>query len=98
MIAAVAERNGMLVSEYRYQNALKWLRSLAGLHYMGGAFDPEHMRDLANIAADALAGRNLADWEDAMEGAQERARKWAGEMSGLLRPDDEDDGGRTAAP
>jgi hypothetical protein len=37
-------------AEYRYANALKWIRTVAGLHYFGGAFDPEHMRALANLA------------------------------------------------
>lgn len=40
-------------------NALEQIRRIASLHYLGGAFDPEHMRTLANIAADALNGRDI---------------------------------------
>jgi len=64
------------------ENTLKWVRFYALLHYMGGAFDPEHMRDIANVAADALAlhDRNpepLPDFEDAFELAQEEGKRLA---------------------
>lgn len=38
-----------------YANALELIRRIAFLHYIGGAFEPEHMRALGNIAADALS-------------------------------------------
>jgi hypothetical protein len=37
-------------------NALEVIRFSATIHYLGGAFDPEHMRSLANLASDALNG------------------------------------------
>ncbi len=67
--------------EYRYENALKWIRLIAGLHYFGGAFEPDHMRTLANLAADALAGtRDLPDFEE----AQERSKRKASERASAL--------------
>lgn len=42
-----------------YYNALEQIRIIASLHYLGGAFDPEHMRTLATIAVDALNGREI---------------------------------------
>lgn len=66
--------------ERRYENALKWITLIAGSHYWGGAFEPEHMRSIANIAADALAGKDLPDHDEAME----KARVHAGELAGRL--------------
>ena len=63
--------------EQRLANSLKWIRLTAGLHYFGGAFDPEHMRVLANMASDALAGKELPDFEDAMEESKRKASEWA---------------------
>jgi hypothetical protein len=63
-----------------YANALKWIHHIAALHYMGGAFEPKHMRDLANIAADALdptIRKELPDYEARMAKARERAREMA---------------------
>lgn len=81
--------------EYRYGNALKWIRHIAGLHYFGAAFDPEHMRTLANVAADALdarTGRDLPDYEEAMTTAQVHAREMAESLGiQLLGADEEDD-------
>jgi hypothetical protein len=68
---------GVAATAYRYENALKWLRMVAGLHYFGAAFEPEHMRELANVAADALAGRDIKDYDTAMAEGQERAREMA---------------------
>jgi hypothetical protein len=78
-------------AEYRYLNALKWIRCVAGMHYFGGAFDPEHMRGLANMAADAMAGRELPDWDESMAKSEKRARKWADEMQKILDEDREGD-------
>lgn len=82
--------NKQIAIEYRYANTLEWIRFLAGLHYMGDAFEPEHMRAIANMAADALNyefkpgsnefkddGRFLGDFEEATEKAKKLARKWA---------------------
>lgn len=77
--------------EYRYANALRWIRAIAGMHYFGGAFDPEHMRSIANIAADALAGnRDLPDCEEALAKSQARAQKMADELHGILDADMEE--------
>jgi hypothetical protein len=78
----------------RYENALLWVRHLAGAHYQGGAFDPEHMRALANIAEDALIGREVPDFEDAGRRAVEQAREHAAELTAELAAqlaDDEDE-------
>lgn len=79
--------------EYRLENALKWIRTITWMHYFGGAFDPEHMRTLANIAADALAGeRDLPDFDAAAKKSKKKARKWAARFgSDLVAPDKPDD-------
>jgi hypothetical protein len=61
----------------RLRNALAWVRHVAGLHYLGGAFEPEHMRDLANLATAALQGKELPDYEEAMEEGRQKAEQWA---------------------
>lgn len=74
---------------YRCENALKWIRTVALMHYLGGAFDPEHMRDIANMAADALGGlRELPDCDMVTAGAREKARKQAAMFSKLAASDD----------
>ena len=79
-----------------YANALKWIRHIAALHYMGGAFEPKHMRALANIAADALdptIRKVLPDYENSMEQARERAREMAERLGFDLLDGTEDDQG-----
>lgn len=85
-------------AEYRYENTLKWIRLLTGMHYFGGAFDPEHMRVLANIVADSLAGKDLPDFDDTQARAASRARIMADRIGKMLYPgdpedEDEDDNG-----
>jgi hypothetical protein len=80
--------------EYRYENHLKWLRHIAGLHYFGGAFEPEHMRTLANLAANALDvrhGRDLPDYDEAMAKAKVHAQEMAESLGFQLLGDDEQD-------
>ncbi len=69
--------------EENYRRALQRLRFIAGLHYMGGAFEPEHMRDLANIAADALADTEIPPMPDP-EAVKTKVRKWAEEYSAFV--------------
>lgn len=59
------------------ENALKWIHYIAALHYMGAAFQPVHMKTLANLAADALNGEQVAlpNYEQAMERAKEGAEE-----------------------
>lgn len=61
----------------RLENFLAWIRFQAGLHYMGGAFDPEHMRALANLAADALDGTkpDEPNYREVMEQAREHGEE-----------------------
>lgn len=59
--------------EYQFGNALKWIRQTALLHYMGGGFEPDHMRDIANVAAKVMNGKELPDYDTAMIRARERA-------------------------
>jgi hypothetical protein len=63
--------------EKRYRNALLWIRTIAGLHYFGDAFNPEHMRALANLAANALDGNDLPDFGERMREGKQRAREMA---------------------
>jgi hypothetical protein len=77
-------------AEYRYRNTLKWIRTVAGLHYFGGAFDPEHMRTLANLAANALAGEDVGDHDEAMAKAKVEAQVMATEMGLHLIGDDDE--------
>lgn len=73
---------------YRLMNALKYIQMIAGMHYFGGAFEPEHMRGLANIAADALGGlKDLPDFEVMQEASQRRAQKWADRLSKAMSGD-----------
>lgn len=64
-------------------NALLWIRYRANLHYMGQAFDPEHMRDLADLASRALNGEQMPDYEAAVTEARANAEKWAEQMREL---------------
>ena len=76
---------------HRYQNALTWIRHVAGLHYLGGAFDPEHMRDLANMATAALQGKDFPDYAESMARGREKAAEWAALFATLADDDDDDD-------
>jgi hypothetical protein len=84
----------MAAAEQRYRNALLWIRTIAGLHYFGNAFDPEHMRELANLAANALAGKDLPDFEIRMAKGKQRAREMADALGIELIGDDEDEPGQ----
>ena len=59
-----------------HTNALRWIKFTAGMHALGGAFDPQHMQDLANFAADALAGEPMDDIDVAIERGKQRAKEW----------------------
>lgn len=77
---------------YHLENTLKWIRLNAGLHYFGGAFDPEHMRRIANLATDAIAGEStLPDFDEAMAESKEKAAEWADRMSIAWGVDDVED-------
>jgi hypothetical protein len=67
------------------RNALFWIHYIAGMHYIGQAFEPDHMRALSNLAADALAGKDLPDYEEAMKKARVAADHL---MEDLLIDDD----------
>lgn len=54
----------------RLLNALSWIHHLATMHYLGQAFDPEHMHSISIIAVDALNGKShLPDYEEAVQRA-----------------------------
>lgn len=80
---------------HRLELALKWIRFKTYLHYIGRAFEPEHMRDIANLAADALAGEqpDLPDFDQAMQAAREEGVRLAARLRELA-PDPD---GNTAA-
>lgn len=84
--AQVAARVGAVYDENRrFSNALQWIRMQAGLHYLGQAFEPEHMRNLANLAGDALSGTGeIADFAAAMDEAEQFARERAEKLNGWI--------------
>jgi hypothetical protein len=84
---------GSAYAEQRYRNCLLWIRHIAALHYFGGAFNPEHMRTLANLAADTLGGKDLPDYEERMTEAQQRAREMADALGIELAGDDDSEPG-----
>lgn len=43
------------------REALENVRRVAALHFLGGAFDPEHMRAIANYCAGVLNGEPVPD-------------------------------------
>ena len=65
------------VEHQRYKNTLTWIRHVAGLHYFGGAFNPEHMRDLANMATAVLQGKALPDYDEVMDRSRVKAAEYA---------------------
>lgn len=83
-----AQRRFENTEQFRLENVLLWIRTLAGMHYFGGAFDPEHMRTLANLAADALGGKELPDFEVRMAVARQRAQEMASALGFELVTDE----------
>lgn len=91
----------------KLENSLNWIYMLAFQHYIGHAFEPEHMRTLANMAADALnenprfAKKPLPDYREAMDKAREQAEEWSQWLSSIVDDDEdeeeEDDGASTPA-
>lgn len=66
-------------------HALDHIRLGASLHYLGQAFEPEHMRAIANLAIDALNGETIPPLPDPTS-----IRKDAAVWSGRLREWSED--------
>lgn len=58
------------------KNALEHIRLAAGLHYFGGAFRPEHMRSIANLASRALLGDPIPPMPDPEE-VRAKTESWA---------------------
>lgn len=87
----VSELQVIVRGNARLTNALEWIRFHAMLHYLGNAFEPEHMRSIANLAADALDGRlvDLPDYHEAMELATERGRELYEQLQAWKEADDE---------
>jgi len=80
------------VEHQRYKNTLTWIRHVAGLHYFGGAFNPEHMRDLANMATAALQGKDFPDYDQSIARAQETAAEWVALFAAMADgPDGEEE-------
>jgi hypothetical protein len=71
------EHSGSDEEAARLRNALMWVRHVSGLHYVGGAFDPEHMRDLANMATAVLQGKALPDYDEVMDRSRVKAAEYA---------------------
>jgi hypothetical protein len=68
---------GQTAEIVRLRNALKWIRQSAMVHFLGDAFDPVHMEELANQANDALEGEPVDDFDEVMARAKVKAREWA---------------------
>lgn len=64
-------------------NALEHIRIAALLHYVGGAFDPEHMRSICNLASDALDGKEIPPLPDP-EQVRARTAAWAAMIEELM--------------
>ena len=45
----------------RLRDALEQIRRTTALHYLGNAFDPEHMRAISNYCAGILDGEKMPD-------------------------------------
>jgi hypothetical protein len=58
-----------------YVNGLKWIAHTAAVHYMGQAFQPIHMKGLADLALTVLAGDDLPDFDEAMAAARQRGKQ-----------------------
>lgn len=58
------ERDEARAEVKRLRDALDEIRATAALHYIGGAFDPEHMRAIANYVIGTLDGENAPDLND----------------------------------
>lgn len=56
-----------------YVSVLHWIHQTATMHWLGDAFDPVHMRNLADLAATAIRGEPIMSYEEAMVEARERA-------------------------
>ncbi len=84
----------MAAEAERYRNALLWMRTIAGMHYFGGAFNPEHMRSLSDLAAKALDGQDLPDFEESMAESRREARRMAEEWGRTLAADEATGAGR----
>jgi len=76
---------------HQLENGLRWIRFWAGLHYLGDAFDPEHMRDIVNVAADVLDGalkEKLPDFDEALARAKEAGKQWADRVGQWVEEDE----------
>lgn len=64
------------------EDALRWIRHIANIHYLGQAFDPEHMAAISEFADGALRGEPVPDFAQAMVEAKNRAKVLAEEIKG----------------
>lgn len=87
----VSEMQAIVRHNARLTNVLEWIRFQATLHYIGQAFEPEHMRAIGNLAADALDGRlvDLPDYREAMEQAEERGKELHEQLEAWMEADNE---------
>lgn len=80
-------QNRGVSEEERLKNGLRWIGHLAGTHYLGGAFDPEHMKAIADLCEEVIGGRVFEDFDtaaaDALRRGRERHQRWV--RMGLIR-------------
>jgi hypothetical protein len=73
-------------NETYFLSALQWIRYFATMHWLGDAFDPIHMRQIANFASAAIRGEAISDYDQATA----RARVKAAEMMAWFDSEDSD--------
>jgi hypothetical protein len=60
-------------NETYFLSALQWIRYFATMHWLGDAFDPVHMRQIANFASAAIRGEPIDDFAEATARARAKA-------------------------
>ena len=78
VMTAVADDDGDKAAELkRLRDALYWVRMQAMVHYVGQAFEPQHMKEIVDLADNALDGGPVPDYRQSVEEAQRRAKEMA---------------------
>lgn len=78
-------------------NALEAIRRAAWIHWLGGAFNPEHMHGIAAYAAQALCGEPIEPLEP-LDKIWKEAGERAAEIEKLFEEEDNDSSGTDRKP
>lgn len=57
-------------------NGLKWIRSIAFMHWYGGAFDPRHMQSIMVLVEKVYQGESLQNFEETNAKAKQLGDEW----------------------